>query len=252
MSKLHPAEADSAFVLHTYPYRETSLIVETFARHAGRVSLIARGARRPRAALRGVLSPFQPLLLSWFGKGELKTLKSAEPERIYPQLSGSSLLSAFYLNELILKLAHRDDPHEKLFDAYDEAVHSLQQGMSDSGGEPKKSIAAVLRRFEKRLLTELGYGLMLDREADTGKPIHAQGRYVFIVERGALPEEAFRNAGDGALQLSGKTLLDLAHDDYDDPITAQQAKQLMRYVINHYLDGAQLHTRQIIKELSGV
>ena len=252
MNKLPGGDADSAFVLHTYPYRETSLIVETFTRHAGRVSLIARGARRPRAALRGVLNPFQPLLLSWFGKGELKTLKSAEPQRIYPQLSGASLLSAFYLNELILKLARRDDAHEKLFDAYDEAIHGLQQGMGAAGGEPRKNIAATLRRFEKRLLTELGYGLMLDREADTGKPISTQGRYVFIVERGAIPEETFRNTGDGALQLSGKTLLDLVCDDYDDPVTAQQAKQLMRYVINHYLDGVPLHTRQIIKELNSV
>src|SRR5437870_783305 len=105
-------EADAGFVLHTYPYRETSLILEVFTRGRGRLSIIARGARRPRSAMRGVLIPFQPLNMTWFGKTELKTLKVAEAERIYPQLTGAALLSAFYLNELILKLSHREDPHE--------------------------------------------------------------------------------------------------------------------------------------------
>jgi DNA repair protein RecO (recombination protein O) len=256
MSREPAGATDAAFVLHSYAYRETSLIVEAFTRRCGRLSMIAKGARRPRSVLRGVLNPFQPLAVTWFGKGELKTLKSAEPERIYPQLSGASLLSAFYLNELLLKLSHREDPHERLFDAYDAALRGFQSSARDLAGEqgankrePLKQIAAILRRFEKQLLSELGYGLLLDQEAETGRSIRPDQDYWFIVEHGPVLSSSRPGAPGDAVQLCGKTLLDLACDNYDDPVTAQQSKQLMRYVINHFLNGTELHTRQLIKEL---
>src|SRR5450631_1138872 len=184
MATSNAGDSDLAFILHTYPYRETSLILEVFSRRCGRLGIIARGARRPRSALRGTLLPFQPLALAWFGKAELKTLKTAEAERIYPQLAGPSLLSAFYLNELILKLSHREDPHEGLFDAYDAALLALQaiarEAASQAGDarrESMKQIAATLRRFEKQLLKEMGYGLLLDQEAESGAPIVAARHY---------------------------------------------------------------------------
>ena len=108
-------EGQPAFVLHSYPFRETSLMIEVFAKDHGRIALVARGARRPRSALRGVLLAFQPLLLSWAGKAELRTLHKAEWQGGLPQLKGSALLCGFYLNELLLKLLPRDDPHERLF-----------------------------------------------------------------------------------------------------------------------------------------
>lgn len=258
MATSNAGDSDLAFILHTYPYRETSLILEVFSRRYGRLGIIARGARRPRSALRGTLLPFQPLALAWFGKAELKTLKTAEAERIYPQLSGPSLLSAFYLNELILKLSHREDPHEGLFDAYDAALLALQviarEAVNQAGDavarrEPVKQIAATLRRFEKQLLKEMGYGLLLDREAESGAPIVAARHYRYVLEKGPVAANPGAIATYDAVQLSGKTLLDLARDDYDDPVTAQQSKQLMRFVINHFLNGVELHTRQIIKEL---
>src|SRR5512135_3655302 len=114
-----------AFVLHSYPFRETSLLLEIFSRNHGRLALVARGARRPRSALRGLLMNFQPLRLSWFGKGEVRTLHGAEWQGGQPQLQGAALLCGFYLNELLLNLLARDDPHEGLFDYYQLALHRL-------------------------------------------------------------------------------------------------------------------------------
>ena len=244
-------DADAAFILHTYPYLETSLILETFTRRHGRVSMIAKGARRPRSAMRGVLNGFQPLALAWFGKSDLKTLKTAEHARIYPQLQGQALLSAFYLNELILKLSHREDPHEGLFDAYDLALQRLLQAHAAPEAErknPTRTLGAILRLFEKQLLSELGYGLVLDHDA-AGAPVDPRARYIFIVERGAVLAGSREASAHAAVELRGKTLLDMAGDDYTDAVTAQQSKQLMRYVINHHLNGVDLNTRQLIREL---
>jgi DNA repair protein RecO (recombination protein O) len=111
-----------AFVLHAYAYRETSLIVEALSASHGRVALVARGAKRPRSELRGVLQAFQPLTLSWAGGGELKTLIRAEWQSGLPLVSGSALLCGFYLNELLLKLLPREDAHPQLFNDYQDAL----------------------------------------------------------------------------------------------------------------------------------
>ena len=206
---------EPAFVLHNYPYRETSLVIEAFTRHHGRIGLVAKGARRPKSALRGTLMAFQPLLLGWGGRGELRGLHSAERQGGVPQLKGLGLMCGFYLNELLLKFLHRDDPHEGLFDLYAEAVTAL-------AGD--KEFSATLRRFEKLLLGELGYALTLDREAQTGKPIVASGRYTYVIEHGPV---AIRNGETAAVELSGKTLLDLACDNYEDPVTLSQGKLLL-------------------------
>ncbi len=118
---------EQAFVLHSYPFRETSLILDVFSRRHGRLAIVARGARRPRSALRGVLMNFQPLLLSWFGKGEVRTLHSAEWQGGQPYLQGTALMCGFYLNELLLNLLARDDPHEQLFDYYRATLYRLAQ-----------------------------------------------------------------------------------------------------------------------------
>ncbi len=242
-------QSDSGFVLHTYAYRETSLIVEAFTRLHGRVVMVARGAKRPQGALRGVLNPFQGLTLAWFGKNEMKTLKSAEQEKILPQLSGAALLSAFYLNELLLKLASREDPHELLFDAYAETMSSL--AMFHVGNRSTREIAPILRQFEVTLLQELGYALQLREEADSHVPIRAEREYLYLVERGPLLAGSIARQsayGDG-LSLSGKTLIDMASCDYRDPQTQSQSKQLMRLMINHLLGDKILHTRQLMREM---
>jgi DNA repair protein RecO (recombination protein O) len=226
-----------AFVLHSYAFRETSLILEVFSRSHGRLAIVARGARRPKSSLRGLLMNFQPLQLSWFGKGEMRTLHSAEWQGGQPHLQGTALMCGFYLNELLLNLLARDDPHQPLFDYYRGTLYRLAHEVDH---------AATLRCFEKHLLQELGYALVLDREAGTDKAIHAELCYRYVVERGALAEND--NVQTGVLVL-GKTMLDMAEDNYTDPVTAQQSKQLMRMVLNHYLGGKILHTRELIKDL---
>ncbi|MDP1996530.1 MAG: DNA repair protein RecO [Gallionella sp.] len=228
---------EPAFVLHSYPFRETSLILDIFSRRHGRLPVMARGARRPKSSLRGVLMNFQPLLLSWFGKGEVRTLHSAEWQGGQPYLQGTALMCGFYLNELLLNLLARDDAHEQLFDYYRATLHRLAHEIDH---------AATLRCFEKHLLQELGYALALEREANSDKPVRAGACYRYAVERGALPDDGDIQTG---LPVLGKTLLDMAADDYADPVTAQQSKQLMRMLLNHHLGGKTLHTRELIREL---
>lgn len=231
-------DGQPAYLLHTYPYRETSLVAETYTRDLGRVAVIARGARRPRSALRGVLLAFQPLLIGWSGKAELKTLHKAEWQGGYAPLRGLSLICGFYLNELMLKLLPREDPHEQLYEAYATALTQLPVTQDP---------AAVLRRFERVLLRELGYGLVLDREVHGGAPITADGLYRYVPERGPLlAREAPPESG---VELAGQTLIDMAVDQYDNPRTVQQSKALMRALINHCLGHQTLHTRQLLRDL---
>ncbi len=241
--------SDAAFVLHSYAYRETSLIIETFTRLHGRVVMVAKGAKRPQGAMRGMLNPFQGLSLVWFGKSEMKTLKSAEQEQILPQLSGAALLSAFYLNELLLKLASREDAHERLFDSYAGTIASL--AMLPIGNQSARDIAPILRQFEVMLLQELGYALQLQEEADSHAPLRAEHQYLYFMERGPLSlrsKEQQSNA-KACLQVQGKTLLDMASCDYRDAQTQSQSKHLIRMIINHLLGDKILHTRQLIREM---
>lgn len=228
----------AAYVLHAYPYSETSLILEVFARDHGRLAVLARGARRPRSALRGTLHAFQLLELGWFGGGEVKTLAKAEWMGGMALLRGEGLLLGYYLNELLLKLLPREDAHTALFDAYAAALLALSRG---------STAAAELRRFEKTLLRELGYGLELERDA-AGQPIDPRALYRYQIERGIMPAD---DAGDG-LPLTGKTLLDLARDDYGDPRSLIESKQLMRHLLSHYLSGQPLQTRRVFIELQDV
>lgn len=229
-------DGQAAYVLHLHPYSETSLVVDVFTREHGRVPLLARGARRPRSAMRGMLMSFQPLELGWFGGGEVKTLAKAEWLGGMPLLGGRCLLLGYYLNELLLKMLPREDAHRALFDAYAAALQALAGGAAD---------APELRRFEKTLLKELGYGLTLDVDMETGLPVVAEAEYTFLIERGPV-----RTVGaDGTATMRGKTLLDMAADDYSDPRTRIESRQLMRQLIAHHLGGKPLQSRRVFMEL---
>lgn len=236
MSGKQRVDDAAAYLLHAHPYSETSLVLDIFSRSHGRLALLARGARRPRSALRGVLIGFQPLELSWFGGGEVKTLAKAEWVGGVPLLTGKCLLLGYYLNELLLKLLPREDAHPALFDAYGEALSALSRGAAE---------AAELRRFEKTLLRELGYGLALDRDAGSGDPVRPDRQYLYLVERGAV----LAHGDEGVPTISGKTLLDLAADDYGDPRTLAESKGLMRQLMAHYLGGHPLQSRRVFVEL---
>jgi len=246
------ADNEHGFILHTWPYKETSLIVEVFSRSRGRLGILARGARRPRSALRGLLLAFQPLRLSWSGSAELGTLTGAEWSGGEAALTGATLTGAewsggeaaltgaglmcgFYLNELLLRLLPREDPHEALFDAYAEALARL----AATGPQ-----APVLRGFERRLLAELGYAPLLEREA-AGAAVEPDKRYAYQPDRG--PVESSSGAGD--MFVRGSTLLDIARDDYRAPETREEALRLMRALIAERLGGQPLHTRAVLAEL---
>ena len=225
-------EDQAGYVLHTYPYSETSLIVETFTREHGRVPLLAKGARRAKSGLRSAMLQFQRIAISWAGRGELKSLVRAEWMGGIPALRGTALFCGFYLNELLLKLLARDDPHERLFDDYERALALL------GGGAPE---APVLRVFEKALLREIGYAVNLDHEAG-GRPLQPASRYVYLPEQGLVARDVH---GEDDIVLSGAQALAIGRDDFADVATSGLAKQLMRRLIEYHLNGRQLSTRRI-------
>ena len=225
-----------AFVLHSYPYKETSLIIDMFTRDYGRVGLVAKGAKRPHSALRGVLQTFQPLQAAWSGKAELRTLIGAEWVGGMLPLERTALLCGFYLNELLVKLIARDDPHPVLFDHYVSALNQLAHD------EPAP---VVLRKFERILLKETGVAADLTRCTSTRAPVDAGTDYVVDPERGPR----LVRAADTWPVVCGKTLLDMEREDYSDPLTQAQGKQLMRFLLAHQLGGQPLNTRQILIDL---
>jgi len=214
-STINRQDNQPVFVLHTYPFKETSLVVELLTRDFGRIAAVAKGARRPRSAMRGMLQSFQPLVAAWSGKAELKTLHSLE--------WGEGLLP-------------REDEHALLFDYYSQTLRTLALG---------EELPATLRRFELRMLQEMGYALPLDQD-ERGQPILPERNYYYVAEHG--PRSA-RMAGQNGVQLSGQTLLDMAQDLYIDAQTRQQSKQLMRFLLAHYLGDKPLHTRQLLIDL---
>ncbi len=237
-------DAEPAFVLHSYPYRETSLIVEAFTAANGRVGMVARGAKRPRSELRGLLQAFQPLTLSWAGAAELKTLVKAEWRGGIPLPGGSALLCGFYLNELLLKLLPREDPHPQLWRDYEAALAAL----AETGGGAAQ--AAVLRRFELRLLAELGYALPLTHDADSGAVIDPSARYHYTFDRG--PRRHVAEPGARWPLVRGATLLALADAKFPDSETAAEAKRLMRDVLDHYLEERRIFSRRVVRDLQAL
>jgi DNA repair protein RecO (recombination protein O) len=232
-------DVQPAYILHTRPYRETSLLVEAFSRDYGRIALLARGARRPHSTLRGLLMGFQPLEISWSGKGEVLTLMKAEWQGGQPLLARLPLFCAYYLNELLLRLLPREDPHPHLFDCYTRILLSL--GYSPS----KEEMEADLRIFERTLLGELGYGLTLERDYQ-GAPVNADASYHYEIERGPVLLTAKE---ESSASISGQTLLDMAQNHYERPATRNEAKQLIRRLLAHYLEGVELESRKLVREL---
>ncbi len=229
---------EEAFVLHTYPYRETSLIVELFTRQFGRVSAVAKGAKRSSSNMKTSLQAFRPLHVSWGGRSELKTLFDAEWRAGTFPPTGNALMSAFYMNELLLKLLIREDPHENLFSVYEGAIKAL--------GVNAPSIEKILRRFERQLLTELGYGMTLTQDVRNNESVVPNALYTYVIGRGAV---RINQGDDVEFKITGKALVDIENDALDDPRTLAQYKALMRLVISHHLGRKTLHTRRLFTDL---
>jgi DNA repair protein RecO (recombination protein O) len=227
-----------AYVLHQRPFRDSSLILEVFARDFGRMTLFARAARGPRSRF-AALQPFQALLLSWSGRGEAPQLTGAEiGDALRAPLPSVQLLSAFYLNELLLTLTTQHDPHPELFDQYALTLARLCEGAQAD---------ALLRRFEARLLELIGYGLNLSAEADTGYAVRAEAHYHY--RPGVHGVVLAIGPGEGA--IAGHVLQQLAAaSDLVGEVDLRQARSLMRAAIDHCLEGRELRTRTVARSLA--
>jgi DNA repair protein RecO (recombination protein O) len=225
-------------VLHTTPWRETSLIIEAFTRDYGRIGLVARGAKRPTSQFRGLLAPFAPISLSWSGRSEVKNLVRVEWVGGLAPLRGNALLAAFYANELLVRLLARSDPHERLFDSYLQLLAGLASGRQD----------VRLRTFELELLREVGYAVPLD-QCTGGEPIDAAARYRFRPEAGAHRLTNDGTSEEEGASVSGATLLAMARGDFTDARVASEAKAMLRQLIRYHLDGKPLNTRRIMLDL---
>lgn len=227
-----------AYVLHARPWSETSLLVDVFTREHGRFRLLAKGARRQKTGQRALLQPFQPLIMSWSARRSLGTLTGVEIRAHYPRLRAQYLASAYYMSELLFKFLHAHDAHESLFEAYDEAIAQLCEQR-----EPE----AVLRCFECSLLTEVGYGLQLQHDAGTLKPITADARYYYYPEKG--PVEVRENDSQAGLTVSGHTLQALSNQEYNDPRVQKESKRLLRMLLTRQIKGRTFNTRKVYSQM---
>ncbi len=230
-----------AYILHKRPYRETSSILEVLTRDYGRVALMARGCRGARSKTAGSLLLFTPLLVSWQGRGSLPYLKSVERADLKaPVLKSKALLSAMYINELLMYLLHKHDVHEDVFEHYHHCLYALQN---------QDSLEISLRQFEIKLLELLGFGLSLHAEADTGEVILADSMYYYYLEHG--PVRSRKSGSDKVPLISGACLLALSDHAY--PALAEnrqhlaEIKALMRFVIAHHLGNKTLKSRELFR-----
>jgi DNA repair protein RecO (recombination protein O) len=234
VSETAQIEFEAVFLLHSRPYRESSRILEIMSQQHGRLGIVARGARRPKSKWRSVLQPFQPMRMSWFGRGSLQTLRAAETTSAALGLSNMSLMAGYYMNELLMTLLHRNDPHPELFAHYGAALAGLAAG---------DDVEPTLRRFELRLLAEIGYGLVTDRDAADGRPLQSDRWYRYQADQGPLPVAA--GTGD-EFTVNGAILAAIGAGDFELPGSLSIAKRLLREKIDWCLGGRALKTRQII------
>lgn len=225
-------ELEPAWVLHTRQYRETSMMLEVFTPGSGRIGLVARGARRPKSPLRALLRPFEPLVISWSGRGDLATLQKAERTGLGVTLRDAGLAAGFYANELLIRLLERRDPHPLLFAHYSALLEELARPERTEPG---------LRNFEVALLRELGFGLNLGYSAEDHAPIDENQNYEYQLERGVVPVAM----EIGGLVFKGSVLLAIDAGNWTELETRRAAKRLLRYTLDYYLEGRDLKTRKV-------
>jgi DNA repair protein RecO (recombination protein O) len=233
-----------AYILHKRAYRESSSILEVLTKDYGRVSLMSRGSRGVRSKIAGNLLLFTPLVISWQGKGSLPYLKSVERADLKaPKLKNKALLSAMYINELLMYLLHKDDVQESVFEHYHHCLYRL---------ENIENLEISLREFEIKLLALLGFALNFHADADTGEAVQAEQTYQYFLEHGPVLRQ---DASTSPLpQISGGCLLALESEAYsliaENPQYLTETKFLMRYVISHHLGHKKLKSRELFRPVS--
>ena len=227
---------EPAWLLHHRPFRDSSQILDILSLDQGRLAVIAKGSRGAKSKLRGILRPFLPLQLSWFIRSDLGTLTGAEMNGAPLSLSGEALLSGYYVNELILKLLHRHDPQPEIFAAYSRTIERLAEG---------NEVAAYLRQFEIKLLRILGYALNLDHDTETTEPLRPQQQYEYRVEQGLVPV----SDRDGPMVFRGAEIDAIRNQQFADPAVLKNAGSLLRNVIAYHLDGKELNSRKVLKDM---
>ncbi len=226
------------YVIHSRPYGDSSALLDVFTAEFGRVGLVAKGARKQtrKGSKAGLLQPFIPLLLSFSGGNELKTLRSVESAPGRVELAGERLFSGLYLNELLVRLLHRDDPHPRLFAAYNDTVQQLAH---------LQMIDVQLRLFELRLLEELGYRLELTIEGATGLPVIPEAFYHYQPGTGLVR----RHAGEPSDDFPGADLLAMARGEIGGHVR-QTARTLMREALAAHLGEEPLKSRQLFARVA--
>lgn len=224
---------DPAYVLHSRPYRESSLLLEAMSREHGRVGLVARGARGAKSRWKNILQPFRPLLLSWTQRGELGTLTGADQVASPPPLMGEMLFCGLYANELMIRFLQRSDPHSVLFDHYQRLLAQLTAG---------EGVQPLLRIFEKDLLESAGFGMQLEFEHGTECPISADAWYLYAPESGPIRHQPGQ-ARDEKL-VSGSALLALKSGQIKEA-DLKELKYLMRRLIRNHLGGKPIASQSL-------
>jgi DNA repair protein RecO (recombination protein O) len=241
---------EPAYVLHRYDWSESSLILEVFTRHHGRIALVAKGAKRPSSSFRPVLLPLQMLHVGFGGEAEIRTLKSAEWQGGHVMPTGDALLSGYYLNELILTLLARDDPHPVLFDVYANVVQVL-------ASEHGEALQAALRTYELLLLREIGLLPQLDIQTMTLGVLDSTTRYCLVPEGGLRLAHA-----DDRASLSGEqwsTLQSALQDSVPFTTTlracadvASELKPQLRALLHYHCGVRTLRTRQMMMDIQSL
>lgn len=229
----------SAWLLHSRPFRDTSLLLDFLTFEQGRVSAIARGARTQKGKGRSTLQPFTPLRIALVGNNELRTLQSAEAAAPALLLQGERLFAGFYLNELLVKLLHGHEPEPQVYAAYAQALARLAAA---------DAVEPVLRNFELLLLEALGYGLQFDYDAESGEPLDAEGWYYLQADSGFVRQLQAPLSESEALRAGlypGGELLKIAAADFAADATRRQAKRLLRQVLHQHLGGKEIASRQL-------
>ena len=229
-------ELQCFYILHTRAYRDTSLLLTCLTETEGLISLVAKGVKRPGSAMKAILQPFIPLIGHWQGRGEMQTLFQAERASNNMLIRGEKIFSGLYINELLTNVLHAHDPCPLVFEAY----HMLLQACLTE---------KALRFFEKRLLTELGYGLDLRRDVT----FSSEKSYYFHPEMGCLELEkhsAYRNTSQ--ILFTGESLLAIAEDRLDSAVFLKDAKRLMRLAFEHLLQGKVLKSRLLYQHLKEI